>query len=140
MRLGIKLLNTSASLNSFKQVSTIKLVKGETLDLFFQLVDLEQNGLRYIPPTGSIVEVTIPRSPVIEPSQFMNARETIDYSIARQAVLAFPEDRSIWKLPLIETETVNMISNSIRVVVTEGTIKKIAFHNGAIQVIDGQDQ
>lgn len=138
MRLGIRLLNVGASLNSFKQVDLIRVSRGETLDLVFQLVDLDQAGLRYIPAAGATVQVQIQRAIDIQPVD-RYSRLTVDPTIDRAADVAFVGDSSIYKLPLVEADTNNLVSNSFRVILTEGVNKKIATLSQAIKVIDSQE-
>ncbi len=140
MRLGIKLLNTSATLNQFRSVDQIRISQGETVDLFFQLVDLDQGGLRYIPAPGAAVQVQIPRSPEVIAITTNNTRQVVDPTVNRAAGNPFSEDRSIWMISLIDLDTAQMVSNSLRITLSEGTSTKIAFVNQAIKMIDHQDQ
>ena len=57
MRLGIKLLNQSAQLNDFQYIDQLKIQKGDTSRLTFQLWDLEKDQ-RYIPPAGATILTT----------------------------------------------------------------------------------
>jgi len=135
MRLGIKILNTSATVNQYKHVDSITIARGETVEVIFQLVDLDQNGLRYIPEDGATVQVQIARQPeILKVNQ--SSRQTIDHSIDREAGEAFNGDRSVWKLPLVEADTKNMVSTSIKIIVTEGQKKKIASVQQAIKIIE----
>lgn len=138
MRLGIKLLNVGATLNQFQYANIIKIARGETLNLTFQLVDLDQNGLRYVPAAGATVQVQLPRS-ADQIKVDMQHRSVIDSTIDRPAAQAFSQDGSIWTLPLIAADTLSMVSTLIRVVVVEGPSSKIATLNSAIKIIDGQD-
>jgi hypothetical protein len=138
MRLGIKLLNSSATVNQLQEISVLKIARGETADLVFQLVDLDQKGLRYIPAQGATVQISLPRNPDIIPDPGVGyGRVTIDNSINRTAGAAFADDRSIYKLPLLAADTKNLISTNIKVTVTEGASVKIATFAQAISVEDG---
>jgi hypothetical protein len=138
MRLAAKLLNTSATLNSFRQVNSISIARGETVDLFVQLVDLDQNGLRYIPVSGATLQMQLPRSNEVL-ADVNQTRQIINRGIARAAINPFPEDRSIWKVTLVEADTLSLVSNSLRLELTEGSTKKITSIAQAIRVGDGQD-
>jgi hypothetical protein len=135
MRLGIQLLDTGATLNRFQTKTQIQIAQGETTTIFFQLLDKDQKGLRYVPATGATVLVEIPRfSEAFATAS--NQRQQIDYSVRRAATAAFPsDDRSIWKLPLTATDTANMMSSNIRVTVTEGSEVKIATLSMAIEIV-----
>jgi hypothetical protein len=140
MRLGIKLLNSSATLNQLQEIPLVRIARGEVTDLVFQLVDLDQKGLRYIPPAGSTVSVSLQRSPEISPStNFLNERVTTDNSINRSAGVMFADDRSIYKVPFLAVDTQTMISTNIKVTVTEPSGLKIGQLNAAIKIIDGQE-
>lgn len=138
MRLGIQILGSSASLNSFKPIQMVKVARGETLDIFFRLVDLDQDGLRYIADTLATAIVNIPRSLQVLAGQG-NTRSTADYSISRVAVNPFAGDRSIWKISILSSETVNFIGNSIRVTLNEPSAIRIATAASSIKVIDDQN-
>lgn len=140
MRLGIKILNSDATINSFKQLPMLKIAQGETVNLVFQLVDIDQN-LRFIPSPGSTVQVSVPRNPLAIPDPtFITNRITVDYSINRAAVQLFSQDASIWMIPLAATDTKNMTSSNINVTVNDGSSVKIATFTQAIKIINNQDQ
>jgi hypothetical protein len=134
MRLGIKLISNDSTLNRISYRTTVSMVRGETFDLIVQLVDLEQNGLRYIPAAGAVVKFQIPRRP--ETLATSVGREIKDYTIDRPAAVAFPGDNSIYKISLTAEESANMVSNGLRVIVEEGVSKKIATLLSAIKVDD----
>lgn len=139
MRLGLRLLNTGASVNNYKQVDQISLAHGESLDLCFQLVDEDQDGLRYIPGAGASVRFQILRADQVIAAP-LNTRQTINNGIDRPAVIAWDGDCSCWKVPLSSDDTAQMISGSIKVTVTEGSSVKIASCTQAIRVMDDQDE
>ena len=132
MRLGIQLLDTSTALNRIHKIDQLKFGQGETIDLFFQLMDLDQN-IRYMPATGATVFVEVARLPEAF-GTILNQREIKDFSVRRYADAAFSEDRSVWKLSLVVSETSKMMSSNIRVTVTEGSKISIALLSQAIQV------
>jgi hypothetical protein len=139
MRLGLRILNVGASVNNHKQVDQISIARGETLDLCFQLVDEDQDGLRYVPAAGATVRFQIPRADQVIAAP-LNTRQTINNGVDRQAVAAWDGDRSCWKVTLTGAETSQMVSGSVRATVTEGSSVKIASYTQAIRVIDGQDE
>jgi uncharacterized cupin superfamily protein len=139
MRLGLRLLNVGAAVNNHKQVEQITIARGETLDVCVQLVDEDQDGLRYVPAAGATVLLQIPRSDQVIAAP-LNTRQNVNNGLSRQAIAAWDGDRSCWRVSLFSSDTENMVSGSIRVTVTEGSSKKIANHTQAIRVLDGQDQ
>jgi hypothetical protein len=138
MRLGLKLV-AAPSVNLIRSMAEYAIARGEDVDVAFQLVDLDQAGLRYIPAPGAAVLFQILRNTTVlaAPS---NTRTTADYSINRPAMSPFSGDASIWVCSLLGTDTLNLVSGGIRVVVTEGSSKKIASLGAAIRVVDGQDR
>ena len=138
MRLGLKLV-AAPSVNQIRPMTEYAIARGEDVEVAFQLVDLDQGGLRYIPATGATVQFQILRSSLVLPAA-NNSRTTADYSIDRAAVCPFSGDASIWKCSLLAIDTSTMVSGGIRVVVTEGSSKKIASLGAAIRIVDGQDQ
>lgn len=137
MRLGIQLLDSNSTLNSLRKITEQVIRQGETVDVYFQLVDEDQSKLRYIPGAGSTVFVEIPRFPEAYPT-ILNQREIKDYSVRRYATGLFPDDRSCWKISLLASETKNMMSTGFRVTVTDGTNIKIAYLQLAFRVFTGE--
>lgn len=139
MRLGLRLLNVEASVNKFEYVDQIRIARGETLDLCFRLVDEEQEALRYVPSSAAAVQFLILRSDEVMAAP-LNTRIKVNNGIDRPAVPAWDGDRSCWKVILTSADTEKMVSGSIKVVVTDGSSKKIASLTQAIKIIDGMDE
>lgn len=140
MRLHLKLLSADSSVNQLKEIKQLKIAKGETTDLVFQLVDLDQGGQRYMPAAGATLQVSIPRNPSVIPDDTgVNLRSTVDHSINRAAAQAFAQDASIFRLPLLAQDTQTMTSTNVKVTLTEGSNVKIATLTQAIKIIDDQD-
>jgi CTP synthase (UTP-ammonia lyase) len=133
MRLGLKLLNSGATANCFKHVSSVEIVRGETAEIFVQLVDQDQNGLRYIPSPGATVQLVIPRMDEVSAGP-NNTRVGSNPTLTRSAVVAFVGDNSIYKIPLTSSETEALVSSTLKVEVSEGSNKKIAILPRAITV------
>jgi hypothetical protein len=133
MKLGIQLLNSDATLNSFRVIQNQKINQGESLNLVFQLVDKE-SGNRFVPTTSASALVEIPRFPDVMATG-SNQRQQVDFSVRRQAAMAFPsDDRSIWTIPLSSLDTANMMSSNLRVTVTDGNSTYIALLSMALIV------
>lgn len=137
MKLGIRLLNSEATLNHYQYLKNIKINQGETINLVFQLVNSSQAGpcpVRFLPSAAACTMVEIARYPDWL-GTFGNQRIGVDYSVRRNAAMLFPsDDRSIWYLPLTSQETSNMMSSNIRVTVTDGSSKYIAVLSAALVV------
>jgi hypothetical protein len=141
MRLGIKIIDPSSTLNQLKRIESLSIAPGETATLFFQLVDLSQQGApRYVPQAGATVQVTLPRSTQVVPGTLANSRTYVDPTISRAAANAFgADDRSVWMTPFTTTDTAAMISNAVQIVLTEGASVSIASLSRAITMIGNQD-
>ena len=132
MRLAIKMLGRSSSVNNIEYVPTTEIERGETLDLMFQLINAD-NGQRYIPAVGATVQVQLPRYMEYIPT-IMGEAQPMDYSVNQASVQAFVGDSSIWTTPLTSSQTQQLTSQNMRIVVTEGLKISIAVAKYAIQV------
>jgi hypothetical protein len=134
MRLGIQLLNTDAQLNLYKTEKQVVIYQGDVLNINFQLIDLDQGGIRYVPTTAATVFVEIPKFPDTMMT-LSNQRQIVDYSIRRNAAMLFPnDDRSIWYMPLVQADTAFMNSSNMRVTLTDGMLNKVTILPMAIKV------
>lgn len=113
MLLGLRILENVQSVNSFAEVPVARHTRGDLATVYFQLVDLNQGGVRYVPLAGAIVKCTI---------------ENIDSNkqIKRFASQPFQsDDRSIWAVQFMQTDKIQGTAN-LRIQLIEGTI----VHNG----------
>ena len=133
MKLGVKLLNRGATVNSFSYEDTVTLYQGESLNLYFQLFDADQD-LRYLAETGATVYVEIARYADYY-GTISNIRETQDWSVRRYATQPFSGDLSVWYLPLTTTDTTNMMSSNIRFTLTETSAVSKFLLKQALEVI-----
>ena len=120
MLLTLHALNSDATLNNFTNVQTIEFAGGASTDFVFQLIQPDKS-IRYIPNTGSTASITFKNSD--------NSTFTIN------GTFIFPDDRSIIKVSLTPAQTLNLISQYIKVVLTEGSTTSYAVLETAIQRI-----
>ena len=117
MLLSARMLEGVADANNFNYAEAAKMTEGDTLTVYFQLVDMAKDlatagfvpaGRRYIPATGSTLSVTF--------DNIDNARK-----VTRAATQPYPADPSIWSVQVLASDrilgTVNM-----RLVLTQGGI------------------
>lgn len=91
MLLSARLLNNVCDINSFELTQTLEISAGDTSEIYLQLTDASVDktrdpaGRRYIPPSGSTLQITI---------------EDIDssVSITKVATQPFLLDASIWRI------------------------------------------
>jgi hypothetical protein len=107
MRLGIKMLNSSSTLNDLKFVNQVSINQGDTATIMFQLIDLDTNQ-RYIPATGAGVMAKIASS---------NSANVLN----KVAVAAFADDKSVVKFSLTIDETKLLGSVNLQITLTEGS-------------------
>ena len=107
MKLAIRPLIDVCGVNDFIPSVRIEGTVGDSFDFYFQLLDLEKNlehhgwappGLRFVPGDGSMVTVNI-----------WNCDSAKRF--ARQASNPFPQDTSIWKITLLDTDPLDSTVN-----------------------------
>jgi hypothetical protein len=124
MRLAVRPLIDCCSINDFVYSTRVEGVKGDALNYYFMIVDLEKNleqhgynppGLRFIPGDGSTLAVTV-----------WNIDMTKRFT--RQASNPFAQDLSIWMISLLPSDpldcTISMkfvLSDSITSPATQRT-------------------
>jgi hypothetical protein len=96
------ILNSNASLNDFRDLGSIEIIKGEQIDLVIRTID-RQTDIRYIPPATAIIKV------------IFNTSE----GDLEKIMTAFTDDRSISKVTLEEVDTESILSGDLRVIIDE---------------------
>lgn len=120
MRLSVKMLDSSSTLNRLVYVDEVYVYPGETAIIFLQLQD-DVSKHRYIPAAGASVNVK------------MYAINDNDI-ILKSASNPFLEDRSIWSFSLNAAETARLAGVNLEVTLTEGAQIKKTFVNSAVIV------
>lgn len=112
MRLDIKMLDPTSTLNDIEYINELEIYPGETTTVMFQIVN-KSNGIRYIPDSGAIVTAKLYSVNDVN-------------NITKTATNPFVDDRSIWSFSLNAIETQKMAGVNMELTITEGTqIKKI---------------
>lgn len=102
MLLSARVLKDVATVNSFEYGSEASWTEGDTLSVFFQLIDasldtplqgFNPSGRRYVPATGATLEITL---------------ENLDdgKKLTRLATQPFANDGSIWALSVLATDKI----------------------------------
>lgn len=100
MLLSVRFLNDVGGVNSFEIATQLEIYSGDGQNLYFQLVDSSldrpdqgfyPSGRRYMPPADSTLVITL--------TNVDDAKE-----IVRTALQPFPEDASIWYIPILSTD------------------------------------
>jgi hypothetical protein len=130
MRLSCSFVVNYANVNQFSYQDQWKMRAGDPVMLYFQLIDLDQNGLRYLSGIGSTNQ---PYSVIVTIS-------SIDQSKVLQftAIQADPNDSSLWKIVVAPTQIPS--SGNVVFAVIQGnnrnTFKKM---NGIAVELPGND-
>jgi hypothetical protein len=108
VRLSAQILKNFQNVNSFQKASEWTIRLDEPNTLYFQLVDLDQDGLRYI-PTGASPSVQVV-FPAVNPNNV----------ITKTATAVSTLDGSLWKVDLLSTEKPS--SGNVQFILTEGGV------------------
>lgn len=120
MRLSAKFLKNVASVNNFDYADEWVMAEGSAQKLYLQLVDLDQDGLRYLSQATVVtLEVT-----------FLDLETTSNIVIA--AVNEFTDDKSIWRVDLTAVQIPN--SGKVTFKLTEDAVDTSFAVNQAITV------
>lgn len=118
MLLTARLLADFQSVNSYRQVDMLRMTQGDSVTLYFQLVDASLDtasegfvpaGRRYVPAVGATL--------VCQVNNIDDAKK-----VTRNAQQPFgAQDPSIWALTLMPTDPVQVGTSSLRLTLTEGS-------------------
>lgn len=121
----LKVLNSDAVLNSFIDIKTRKFTVGEDFDIVLQLFQ-EEKGIRYSAEAGATLELQLSKKD--------------GTTLNKALTMAFTDDRSIWKASITAAEANDLISQTLKVQITEGSKVKFALKQSGLQkIIIGQD-
>lgn len=115
MLLSARPLKDVSSVNSWEVTDSFSFTKGDTVDVYFSLVDASLDtasenflppGRRYMPATGATLVAVV---------------ENLDdaIKITRTATQPFASDPSIWKISFLSSDTIEGTAN-LRLTLTEG--------------------
>jgi hypothetical protein len=113
--LSARILKDCAGVNSFEYGDSVKFTKGDSVDVFFVLINSDLDtategfippGRRYVPAVSATLTCTI---------------ENIDdaKTLTRVAVQPYVGDASVWKISFLSTDTVEGTAN-LRLTLIEG--------------------
>lgn len=113
MLLSARPIKDVGSVNVFTWATQLEYTQGDTVDLYFMLVDRTQDtrsdppGRRYMPAAGATLQVTL---------------DNIDQAkqLTRAATQPFTNDPSIWKVSIIATDVIKGTCG-LALALTEGT-------------------
>lgn len=118
-----KILNTQASLNSFKEIHSLDFLVGEAIRLVFQLHD-PQTELRFVAPSTAVVKVTF--------------NKTDATTLEKTASFIDAGDRSLCVVTLTSDESEEIMGGNLTFTVDllgdESDVKR-GFMNGALRKV-----
>lgn len=119
MRLGVKMLDSSSTLNNLMYLNQVQINPGDTATVIFQIVDLDKGGQRFIPASGATMQINL---------------VSIDQSKNVQKIPTnpFADDRSIWSFNLTATDTAMAAGVNMSVKLTQGADIKTATAEQAV--------
>lgn len=116
MLLSARFLVDVGGVNSYREVSTIRMTEGDTLDVYLQLRDVSVNlategfvppGRRYVPTAPSALQV------------YVENLDTTKKSV-KICTQPYATDPSIWKFTILPTDEVKGTC-VLKLILTEGT-------------------
>lgn len=114
MKLSAKPLKNFQNKNSFQEATEWNHMLEEASTLYFRLVDLDQEGLRYLPTSPTVVTVTFPSN-------------TGD--LVKTANQVTPDDTSLWSIQIAANDKI--LSGNVQVSVSEnGNIRRAVILQG----------
>lgn len=117
MKLNIKTIKNFSSINNFAYSSEWSIRQEDQITLYFQLVDYDQDNLRYLPTDPSYsVSISFP---------------TFSDPIVKTASQVSTLDRSVWSIQINSTDKIN--SGNFNVIFIEGSnTKKFSVLQGIV--------
>jgi hypothetical protein len=119
VKLNIKTIKNFSSINSFDYSSEWSIRQEDEITLYFQLVDSDQDNLRYL-PTDALYSVS-----VVFPTPSSSS------PITKIATQVSSLDRSVWSIQINSTDKIN--SGNFNVIFIEGSnTKKFSVLQGIV--------
>lgn len=103
--LTLNVLNSDASLNSFKFIDTFNFIGGEDIKLVMRLFQTDED-IRYIPDTGATIT--------------LDFRKSDDTVLVKAATFPFADDRSIIEVNITALESADLITQNLVAKLDEG--------------------
>lgn len=128
MNFAVRLLDNVCNVNDFQEVETIELIRGNPYTLYFKVVQPNKDNLRYIPVSTPIPATGLAKFKHLEDGK----------SISRAATNPFPEDTSIWSIPILPTDEIQFDSMTFQLTEGTGPSQKVYIMNvdGDIVTVD----
>lgn len=115
------ILTNVANKNTFQLTNSITLVPGTNPALIYLQLYQSDLKLRFIPEAGSTVTLSFLRGNTVSTSSNQQ-----NETVSTEMDLAFPEDQSIWKCELSDTDIDKIVAGGILLTIeqpTQGTLK-----------------
>ncbi len=116
MRISALPIKNFANVNQFTFGNEWSIRAGDPNTLYFQLVDLDQNNLRYLAGISQTAGITV---------TFLSIDDSLVINIT---AIQNPNDKSIWSVVISPAQTIN--SGSVRFAISEGSdIRRVSIPN-----------
>ena len=124
--LVLRVLNSDAEVNNFQYIGSSEFYSGEDFKVVLQIINANSNLRRMMPSTASFS---------------IDLLNSDGSTLTKTPTLSFtgdPGDQSIVEFSVTAAESVNLISQDLKLTITEGSETKIAFlRQGLTKVLSG---
>lgn len=120
MLYSLKVLNPDATLNNFSDIGSARVYKGSDQVLMLQLFQTDRK-IRFIPSNTAVITV-----------DFLKSDNT---TFTKTATFPFADDRSIFQINLLDTETPNLTTQNLIAKIVDGADISYAILQGGLQMV-----
>jgi len=121
--LKLKMLNSDATLNDFRDIGYLTFISGETLSVVMRIEQKAKNYIRYIPDAAATITIDLLKSDKT--------------TITKTASFPFADDRSIIKFEISDSESPDIIGQDLKVKIVEGAnISYAVLEKGIQRILD----
>jgi hypothetical protein len=113
-------LNSDASLNSFKVINTLEYIPGSDFTLVVQLTQPQRDGLRYMTEAGATLTLHLPKK---------------DGTSQDLTMTAMAGDSSIWSGDITSEQSADLASGNATFTLDEGGDKTLGWIENALALI-----
>ena len=119
--LSLKVLNSDATLNTFFEIGSLNFHSGEDVTVFIRIFN-ESKNLRHIPASGASYNITLTNS---------------DGTTISKTPVPLTDDRSILSFSITAAESADLISQDLKLEITDGGVSIAKAQNGLTKITNG---
>lgn len=118
--LRAEILNSDATLNSFKVINTLEYIPGSDFTLVLQLTQPQREGLRYVAAAGATMTLHLPKK---------------DGTAQNVAMTAMTGDSSIWTGDVTAAQSADLASGNATFTLVEGGDTTLGWIENALALV-----